>query len=112
MFTDGGLVTKLCPILATPWEVAHQTPLSMEFPRQEYWSELLFPSPGDFLDPGIERSSPALAGGFFTTEPSGKPNFRMRGTIVLLLNFLVVMCWALDFNIHYFISNIMLLFLS
>ena len=41
----------------------------MEFPRQEYWSELPFPSPGDLPNPGIEPTSPALAGGFFTTEP-------------------------------------------
>ena len=49
----------------------------MEFPRQEYWSGLPFPSPGDLLDPKIEPSSPAsfaLAGGLFTTEPCGKPH--------------------------------------
>ena len=57
----------------TPWTVAHQTPLSMGFPRQEYWSGLPFPSSGDLPDPGIEPMSPALAGGFFTTEPSEKP---------------------------------------
>ena len=57
----------------TPWIVAHQAPLSMGFLRQEYWSWLPFPSPGDLPDPGIEPMSPALAGGFFTTEPSGKP---------------------------------------
>ena len=44
------------------------------FPRQEYWSELPFPSPGDLSDPGIESMSPALADGFFTTEPAGKPS--------------------------------------
>ena len=44
----------------------------MEFPRQEYWSGLPFPSPGDLPGPGIEPVSPALAGGFFTTEPPGK----------------------------------------
>ena len=49
----GGLVTKLCPTLATPWIVALQTPLSMGFPRQEYWGGLPFPSPGDLPDPGI-----------------------------------------------------------
>ena len=52
---------------------ARQAPLSMGFLRQEYWSWLPFPSPGDLPDPGIEPMSPALAGGFFTTEPSGKP---------------------------------------
>ena len=45
----------------------------MEFLRQEYWSGLKFPSRGDLLNPGIEPTSPALAGGFFTTEPPGKP---------------------------------------
>ena len=42
-----GLVAESCPTLVTPWTVAHQAPLSMAFPRQEYWSELPFPSPGD-----------------------------------------------------------------
>ena len=45
----------------------------MGFPRQEYWSGLPFPSPGDRPDPGIEPRSSALAGGFFTIEPPGKP---------------------------------------
>ena len=57
---------------ATPWTVTHQTPLSMEFSRQEQWSRLSFPSPGDLPHPGIEPKSPALAGRFFTTEPPGK----------------------------------------
>ena len=57
-------------LFATPWTTAHQTPLSMEFPRQEYWNGLPFPTPGDLPDPGTELASlvsPALAGGFFTT---------------------------------------------
>ena len=56
--------------------IASQAPLSMGFPRQEYWSWLLLPSPGDLLHPGIEPTtpaSPALTGRFFTTEPPGKP---------------------------------------
>ena len=57
----------------TPWAVACQAPLSMGFSREEYWSGLPFPSPGNLPDPEIEPTSPALAGGFFTTEPSGKP---------------------------------------
>ena len=56
-----------------PWTLAHQAALSTTFPRQEYWSGLPFPSPGDLPDPGIEPVSPALAGRFFTTEPPGKP---------------------------------------
>ena len=57
-----------------PWTVNHQPPLYIEFSRQEYWSGLSSPSPGDLLDPRTEPVSPALAGGFFTTEPSGKLN--------------------------------------
>ena len=57
----------------TPWTVAHQAPPAMEFSRQEYWSGVPFPSPGDLPDPGIEPTSPALAGAFFTTVPPGKP---------------------------------------
>ena len=48
-----------CPTLATPWAVAHQVPLSMEFSRQEYWSGLPFPPPGDLPDPGMEPRFPA-----------------------------------------------------
>ena len=47
--------------------------LSMEFSRQESWSGLPFPSSGDLPDPGIKPVSPALVGGYFTTEPPGKP---------------------------------------
>ena len=53
-------------LFATLWTVAHQAPLSMEFFRQEYWSRLPFPPPGDVHDPGIEPAIPALAGGFNT----------------------------------------------
>ena len=61
----------------TSWTVAHQAPLSMEFSRQDYWSGLLFPPPGDPPYPGIEPAplaSPALAGGFFTTSATWKVN--------------------------------------
>ena len=53
----------------------------MEFPRQECWSGLLFPPPRDLPDPGIEPTSLALAGGFFTTEPPGKPVGQIAGTL-------------------------------
>ena len=52
-----------------PWTVAHHALLPMGFPRQEYWSGLVFPSPGDLPDPGIEPMTPTLTGRFFTTEP-------------------------------------------
>ena len=51
----------------TLWSVVHQVPLSVGYPREEYWSGLPFPSPGDLPDPGIEPTSPALAGRFYTT---------------------------------------------
>ena len=63
-------------LFATLWTLACQSPLSMEFSRQEYWSGLPFPPPGDLPDPGTEPMSlvsPALAGGFFTTVSPGKP---------------------------------------
>ena len=60
---------RLC---ATLWTAACQAPLSMEFSRQEYWSGLLFPSPGDRPDPGIEPESHALQTDSLLTEPPGK----------------------------------------
>ena len=63
---------------ATPWTVARQAPLSMGFPRQEYWSGLPFPSLGDLPDPGIKPLSAAWAGRFFTAEPSGKADEHFR----------------------------------
>ena len=61
-------------LFATPWTVAYQAPPSMGFSRQEYWSGLPFPSPGDRPDPGIEPGSPALQADALTSEPPGKPN--------------------------------------
>ena len=60
-------------LFVTPWTVAYQAPLSMGFSRQEYWSGLPFPSPGDLPDPGIEPGSPALKADASTSEPPGKP---------------------------------------
>ena len=67
------LVAQLCPTLATPWTVAHQAPLSMEFSRQEYWNGLLFPFPGDLPDPGIEYRSPTLQADSLPSELPRKP---------------------------------------
>ena len=58
-------------LFATPWTVAHQAPLSMGFSRQESWSGLPFPSPGDLPDTGIEPRSPALQADALTSEPPG-----------------------------------------
>ena len=63
-------------LFVTPWTVARQAPQSTGLSWQEYWSELPFPPPGDLPDPRTEPVAPVapvLAGGFFTTEPSGKP---------------------------------------
>ena len=66
---------------ATLWTVSHKAPLSMRFPRQEYWSGLPFPSPGNLPHPRSELTSPALAAVFFTTELPRKP-------------LEIIMCWA------------------
>ena len=64
-------------LFLTPWTIAHQAPLFMEFPRQEYWSGLTCPSPEDFPNPGIKPASLCLLhswpGMFFTTRPPVKP---------------------------------------
>ena len=59
-------------LFVTLWTVAYQAPPSMGFSRQEYWSGLPFPSPGDLPDPGIEPRSPALEADALTSEPPGK----------------------------------------
>ena len=60
-------------LFVTPWTVAYKGPLSMGFSRQEYWSGLPFPSPGDLPNPGIEPGSPALQVDALLSEPPGKP---------------------------------------
>ena len=81
---------------STSWTAAHQAPLSMGFPRQEYWSELLFPSPGDLPDPGIKSRSPALQAHSSPSEPPGKsfpletlPKQNLRPTSFRLTDLLV-----------------------
>ena len=69
---------KSCPTIAIPWTIAHQDPLSMGFPRQEYWSGLPFPSPGELPDPGIEPRSPALQADALPTELCGKPVYAIH----------------------------------
>ena len=70
---------SLVCLFATLWSLAHQAPLSMGFSRQDYWSGLPFPYPGDLPDPGTEPMSLAVAGAFFTTEPPGKSCQKNRG---------------------------------
>ena len=75
------VVTLSCvQLFATPWTVAHQAPLSIEFFRQEYWSGFLFTTSGDLSDPRIKPTSlvsSALTGGLFTVLP-GKPSNRLN----------------------------------
>ena len=68
----GGLVSKYCLPLVTSWTVTRQAPMSMRFSRQEYWSGLPFPSPGDLPNPGVETWFPALQADSLPTEISGK----------------------------------------
>ena len=69
-------VKSLSPVqlFATPWTIAYQAPPSMGFSRQEYWSGLPFPPPGDLLEPGIEPGSPALQVDALPSEPPGNPD--------------------------------------
>ena len=86
----------------TPWTVACEAPLSMGFSRQEYWSELPFPPPGDLSNPVTEPESlscPALAGRFFTTEPP------MNWNLLLIIK----MLYAIFRNAHVFISHILVI---
>ena len=71
----------------------------MEFPRQGYWSGFLFFSPGDFPEPGTEPVSPALAGGFFTTEPPGKP--KIIGMVLMkVVQSYPTLCDPMDYTVH------------
>ena len=67
-----GPAPQSCSTLATPWTITHQALLPMGFPRQEYWSELPFLSPGNLSHPGIEPGSPVLQADSLTAEPPGK----------------------------------------
>ena len=78
MYIKNGVKVKLklrsrVRLLATQWTVAHQAPPSTGFSRQEYWSGLPFPFPGDLPDPGIESRSPTLQADALTSGPPGKP---------------------------------------
>ena len=84
----GGLVTMSCLTLATLWIIAYKAPLSMGFPRQQYWNGLPLPSPGDISDPGTEPTYPALQADSLPAELRGdkytKPNtkFALPSNIV------------------------------
>ena len=71
-------IAQLCPTLCNPMDCSLQTPSSMGFARQEYWSGLPFPSPRDLSDPGFKPASPTLQAASLPSEPPGKPG-RPRG---------------------------------
>ena len=91
---------RLC---VTPETTAHQAPPSLGFSRQEHWSRLPFPSPGDLPDPGIEPTSPALTGWFFTAEPPGRPCWRFSYT--LTWNLWETLKW--DFLVGFFSMHLL-----
>ena len=94
-------------LFVTPRTVACQSPLSREFSRQEYWSYwsgLTFPPPGDLPDPGIKLTflaSPALAGGFFTTLPPGKPQLHATQLKIVCItrSGLEIMCFSFTLSL-------------
>ena len=79
--SQDGLVLSHVWLFASAWTAAHQAPLSVEFSRQEYWSGLPCPSPGDLPDPGIKPISPVLQTDSLPTEPPGKPPYRFISSI-------------------------------
>ena len=89
---------------ATPWTVAYQAPPSMGFSRQEYWSGLLFPSPGDLPDPGIEPTSPTLQADTLPSEPPGKFSLLERKLLKSSLN--QENTFVDEINIRYSIASI------
>ena len=96
-------VAQSCLTLCNPWTVAHQAPPSMGFSRQEYWSGLPFPSPGDLPDPGIEPRSPTLQADALTSAPPGKPNISYFLLLILCRPWptvwdLLNVWWRLDIN--------------
>ena len=90
-----------CLTLCNPKTVDHQAPLSMDFSRQEYWIGLLFPSPGNIPDPGIEPTSlepPELAGGFFTTGAT------REAYLIISLDLLICLMCCSYFFVGFFFS--------
>ena len=98
---------------STPWTAAHQAPLSMGFPRQEYWNGLLCPSPGDLPNRGISPTFPPLAGGFFTTEPPGEPStllgiaysLQIAMDSMIILAILILPTQEHDISFHLFVLS-------
>ena len=96
---------------ATPWTVACQAPPSMGISRQEYWSGLLFPSPGDLPNPGIKPGSPALQAESLPSEPQGK--HLSLGIFKMWISSVVDWLFSnMLFNFHVFLGFLFLKFFS
>ena len=94
-------VTQSCPTLVIPWTVTCQSPLSMGFSRQEYWSGLSFSPPGDFPNPRIEPRSPTLQVDSLPTEPPGKP----PGWIIFhCIDTPYAVCWSVELIVVWVVS--------
>ena len=108
------LVAQSCRLSVTPWTVSLQAPLSMGLSRQEYWSGLPFPSPGDLPNPGIEPTSTmssALADGFYTTDAPEKPLTDLHVMLLLVRkNILLPFCYV--FYMPHFIFLLLLFSVS
>ena len=85
MFEGEGKLLSHVRLFATPWTVTYQASPSIGFSRQEYWSGLPFPSPGDLPDPGIKPRSPTLEADALTSEPPGKPDMLLTIPQMLML---------------------------
>ena len=83
-------------LFVTPWTVAHSAPLSMGFPKQEYWSGLPFSSPGDLHHPEIEFGSPTLQVDSLPTEPPGKPTLMPAAAAAKSLQLCLTLCNSID----------------
>ena len=96
------------PLFVTPWSVAYQVPPSLGFSRQEYWSGLLFPSPGDLPNPGIEPRSPTLQADALPSEPPGKLIYNVVLISAVLQNASVSTQIYILFHIllHYALSQV------
>ena len=90
-------VAQLCPTLCDPWTVALQAPPSMGFFRQEYWSELPFPSPGDLPNPRIEPRSPTLQADALTSAPPEKPIYIHIYTHIYMYIYKMGMHYSINF---------------
>ena len=95
-------IAQSCPTLSTPWTAALQAPLPLGFSRQEHWSGLPCPSPGDLPSPGIEPRSPALRADSLPPEPPRKPCWVMSVTAFILYLSKVLLAW----NINLYLASV------